>query len=737
MEEKELQTIVGTVESVTFHNEDSGFTVLEMATNEEQVTVVGVLPYIAVGEQLTAKGYYTVHPTFGPQFKAELCERSLPATSTAILRYLASGAVKGIGIVTAQNIVKEFGDKTLEILENEPERLVKIRGISANKARKISDAYLKQFGVREVMLRLTEFNLTPDEALRIYKKFGNTSVDRIQENPFLLCVEGIGIPFERADAICAELPDAVPQIYRIVAGVEYVLRHNLRNGHTCLPREKLVQTSAALLQLQEREIDEAIDRMLGAGNILNHEMEGTEYLFLPSLYKAERYCANRIALMLKVPPPEIPIHASRLSQFEETNGILYDRTQREAISLALSKGIMVLTGGPGTGKTTTLNAIISLLEETGLKIALAAPTGRAAKRMTELTGREAKTIHRMLQVEWGEGGKPVFSKNENDPLQHDVVVVDELSMMDVQLFESLLRALRPQARLILVGDVDQLPSVGAGNVLHDLIDSDKVPVIRLTRVFRQALESLIVTNAHKILGGEMPIVDDKSKDFFLMQRYVPRDASRLVVELCTQRLPQAYGFSPTDEIQVLCPSRKRACGTVAMNNMLQEKLNPPSVSKKQIERKGFILREGDKVMQVRNNYDVLWTKKDGSEGSGVFNGDIGILTSIDKASGTLTVRFDDKTVSYPSEEMEDLELAYAVTVHKSQGSEFDCVILPVLDLPPQLCYRNLLYTAVTRAKKMLILVGNTDTILTMVKNNKRTLRYTSFKKMLCAACDGR
>ncbi len=735
MEKRELETIIGTVEYITYYSEDSGYTVLELSTNNEEITVVGVLPYVSVGEQLALQGYFTVHQTFGPQFKALECQRSLPVTSTAILRYLSSGAIKGIGAATAQSIVQEFGDKTLEIIEKEPERLAIIKGISKNKALKISDAFLKQFGIREVMLKLSEFDLSPDEALRIYKKYGNSSVDRIKENPFLICCDEIGISFERADAICAELADEIPLIYRVSAGVEYVLRHNLKNGHTCLPRNKLVETASNLLEINYDDIDAMFDRMIGAGNIISLVLDEIEFIFLPHLYKAQKYCANRISLMTKVPPPEIPIHASRLKQFEDDNGILYDKTQKDAISLALSKGIMVLTGGPGTGKTTTLKAIISLLEETGLDIALAAPTGRAAKRMTELTGREAKTIHRLLQVEWGQGHKPIFAKNEKDLLKHDVIVIDELSMMDIQLFEALLRAISSSARLILVGDVDQLPSIGAGNVLHDLIDSEKVPVIRLTKVFRQAMESLIITNAHKILNGEMPEIQDTSKDFFLLNRQVPRDASRLIVDLCAKRLPQAYGFSIYDEIQVLCPSRKRTTGTITLNNLLQEAFNPPDGVKKQIERKGFILREGDKVMQIRNNYDVCWVSNEGKEGNGVFNGDIGIIKSIDKKNQTIIVQFEDKKVTYQSEEMEDLELSYATTVHKSQGSEFDCVVLSLIDLPPQLKYRNLLYTAVTRAKKLLVVVGGPDDVLAMVKNNRRTLRYTAFKKLLSAYGD--
>lgn len=732
--DNEQTTLSGTVDNITYRNDENGYCVFELETESELVTVVGYIPKLCAGEMITVKGEFTVHPSYGEQFRADSFERKAPATESAILRYLSSGAIKGIGPVTANAIVEQFGDRTLEIIETQPMRLATIKGISKAKAEKIGENYKKQFGVREVLIQLSELNITPSEALRIYNKMGAASVDKIKQNPYMLCSESIGFNFVRADEISQSLECSVPADYRITAGVEYILRHNLRNGHTCIPRKQLAATGAKMLGYDIDRIDNIIEQMIGSGKLNICDVDDKPLVFLPYMYDAERYCANRIALMLKIPPKEIAVHKSRLERFEAQNGILYDDSQRKAISQALSSGIMVLTGGPGTGKTTTLNAIITLLEEAGCVISLAAPTGRAAKRMTELTGREAKTIHRLLEVEWGEGDKPIFKRDEKNPLDCDVIIVDELSMMDVQLFASLLKSMTMNCRLIMVGDVDQLPSVGAGNVLGDLIESGLVPTVRLERVFRQSKESMIVTNAHRIIKGEMPIVS-KDGDFFAINAKTGQAAAKLIRDLYCGRLQKAYGYSPLDDIQVLCPSRKRNSGTVALNAMLQQQINPPAKHKREYSHKGVIMREGDKVMQRTNNYDVIWTKDDGSEGTGVFNGDIGVLTKVDAALGTVSVRFDDRTAIFTGEQLDDIELAYAITVHKSQGSEFDCVILPVVDIPPMLCYRNLFYTAVTRAKKLLIVIGSGFDIKRMIDNNVKTKRYTAFGQFLKSAAD--
>ena len=720
----------GSVEHITYANNSNGYTVAILKVEDDFVTIVGMMPFLAVGDCIEVTGKFDVHPTYGEQFKVTSFEKATPSDTASILRYLSSGAIRGVGPSTARNIVERFGDRALEIIENEPERLSEIRGISLDKAMKIADEYNKQFGVRDVMLFLNPFRISPEGALKVFNALGSNATEIIRNNPYVLCSEEIGFTFEKAEEISSYFAVPKDSDFRISAGLEFVLKHNLSNGHTCIPRDKLVSTAARLLECELAEVSKVCEEMLRALQLRLFVDGDIEYIALPQYFSAEEFVAARLSVMLRYAPPAELMADLEIDIIEQEQHIKYEELQRTAIKTAISKGITVLTGGPGTGKTTTLNAIIKILKSKDLSIALAAPTGRAAKRMSELTGCSAKTIHRLLEVEWNESDVHVFARNERNPLPYDVVVIDEMSMVDILLFESLLRAVRLGTRIIMVGDSDQLPSVGAGNVLADIIASQTVPVVALTKVFRQAMESLIVANAHKIISGEEPELSAKNSDFFMLRNLNSTSAAELVVELTAKRLPEAYGYKPFTDIQVLCPSRMLDMGSMSLNNMLQDRLNPKSKKAEAITFKNFELREGDKVMQIKNNYDIMWTSDSGEEGNGVFNGDIGILEKIDRKNSLLKVRFDDRLAIYYNENVNELELAYAMTIHKSQGSEFDCVILPILDAPSKLLYRNLLYTAVTRAKKLLIVVGSSDTVLSMVENNRKSLRYTTLNKRL-------
>lgn len=723
----EKQMLSGVVERVVFRNDQNGWTVLELESEEEYHKVVGTLPAIQAGEYLQLTGEWVEHPRFGRQFRVQAYEHTLPTDTDSIFRYLASGAIKGVGPVTAAAIVQAFGADTLQIIEEEPERLVEIRGITSARAQKISAEYREQFGLREVILAFARYGLTQSEALRCYKRWGAKTVDTIRDNPYLLCSAGLYISFERADTICMSMDRPADDERRIEAGALHVLRHNLGNGHTCLPTDKLLPATAVLLGVREDTVRSVLQDMLSSFVIKAETINGRQFLFLPHLYQAEKYTASRIRLMTGFHTAITEQVTSHLETVERQNGIVYEQQQKAAILAAIEKGVLILTGGPGTGKTTTIRAIITLLEAQGERVCIAAPTGRAAKRMTELTGCEAKTLHRLLEVQWDENDLPLFERNEKNPLDTDALIVDEVSMVDTLLFESVLRALKPGCRLILVGDTDQLPAVGAGSVLHDLIDSGVLPVVQLTQVFRQALQSDIVVNAHRIVAGEMPNLSKKEGDFFFLPQFSAQDTVNTVLDLCERRLPAGYGTSVFDGIQVLCPSRKGESGTVQLNARLQDALNPPDASKREWapQEGGMLLREGDKVMHIKNDYDIVWTRDSGESGTGVFNGDIGILEEILPRELLVKVRYDDRVAVYSADQAQELELAYAITVHKSQGSEFDTVVLPIYRNQSQLCYRNLLYTAVTRAKSLLVMVGARETVETMVQNNRKTLRYTA------------
>lgn len=729
MREHEKIRISGVVSHVTFTNKENGFTVLELESGDELVTAVGVMPELNAGELLELSGYWDFHASFGRQFKVEMCERRMPASAGDILRYLSSGGVKGIGPKTAVKVVEKFGEETFEVLENEPERLAQIKGISLEKAKEISADFKKQFAVREIMIALERYGMTTAECVAAFRVFGARASDIITRNPYALCSEGVGFSFSRAETIAQALPSPPDKGYRFQAGVLHVMSHNLSNGHTCIPRDKLFAPCAELLSTNDDTVDITIDELVGSGRLVSRDINGREFLFLPYIYKAEKNAAEHIKQLLKFPPAGRPAPEKEVDRLEKQMGIKYGKRQREAIITAVEKGMLILTGGPGTGKTTTLNGILRFFEEDGLKVALAAPTGRAAKRMSEVTGRNAKTIHRLLEVEWDKNDRPQFSRNARNPLEANAVILDELSMVDITLFSSFLEALPIGCRLIMVGDSDQLPPVGAGNVLHDLISSGEIPVVELKEVFRQAMESLIVENAHRVVKGDAPILNVSDKDFFFIQNESPFLAAKTVTDLCTARLPKAYGYSPLDNIQVICPSRMGDSGTYNLNRMLQSALNPQDTAKAEITVAGTVFREGDKVMQTRNNYNIEWTSSD-SEGTGIFNGDIGMLRKIDMRTRTVDIMFDDRKAVFPFESLQELELAYAVTVHKSQGNEFDVVVMPVAGVPPRLAYRNLLYTGVTRAKKMLVLVGSKRQVCAMAANDKKARRYSALEHFL-------
>lgn len=730
MQEEQLLEMTGSVEQVIFRNDKNGYSILEMNNGEELITAVGTMPFVSVGEELHIVGRWVNNPNYGTQFKVEAYERSKPATSAAILKYLSSGAVKGIGPATAAKIVDMFGDNSLNIIENEPERLCAIKGITKSKAVKMSDEIKMLHGIKEIMLYLGSFGITPEEAVRVWKLFGIQSAERIREDPYCLCDDSLEIGFERVDGIAASLERPQDDSCRIRAGILYVLKHNINNGHTCLPAKKLVDTSARMLGVERELVQEILETLKADASVVSAFFNDKEFIFTPKLYRSEVYIAGRIAMLVRYPAQSIIGIENYIAHIEETFHIEYAERQKQAIREALSKGILILTGGPGTGKTTTLNAIIKILEMKGEKVFLAAPTGRAAKRMSELTGKEAKTIHRMLQVEWDENDQPVFAKNEKNLLECDALVIDELSMVETTVFEAVLRALPLGCRLIMVGDSDQLPSVGPGNVLADLIVTGLLPVVQLNQIFRQSMQSLIVTNAHRIIEGRMPELFNRTSDFFFLPYSNPADISEVIVELCHTRLPASYGYSPLTDIQVLSPGRKGLLGTGELNRRLQAALNPPEKDKKEITINGSLFREGDKVMQIKNDYDLLWTKQDGTSGEGVFNGDMGVLLEIDRRASVLKVLMDDRIVVYELETASELELAYAMTVHKSQGNEFPAVVIPMYPGAPQLYYRNLLYTAITRAKSLLILVGTQKTIQTMVENDRKTNRYTGLRYFL-------
>ena len=730
MPNENLLQLEGAVENIVYRNEENGYTVLEISDGDDYITAVGIMPQAGVGDTVKLTGTYINHRNYGKQFSAQICEVCRPTESADILRYLSSGAIKGIGSATAQRLVKEFGEATLDVMENQPERVAMLKGISKSKAEDFSKQLKTNTGVRTLMLYLGEYGISNTSSVKIYNMLGSNCVERIKENPYILCQGDYGVSFESADFIAKKEKLEPDSNVRIRAGITYVLKHNERNGHTCLPKEKLLSVASEFLGLEGTCVSECMEEMIFDRSIIADNISEKEFLFTPQLHLSEMYISSRIKMMLQFPADRIDNIEKEIEYCETNDGITYADLQKEAITSALTQGMLVLTGGPGTGKTTTINAIIKILKRKGKTVLLSAPTGRAAQRISELTSDEAKTLHRMLEVSWDKQDNPVFNKNERNQLKCDALIVDEVSMVDTYIFESLMRALPIGCRLILVGDSDQLPSVGPGNILSDLTESGIVPVVRLNEIFRQAQQSLIVTNAHKIVNGEMPVLNSADKDFFFLNRNNKSDVTNVIIDLCTSRLPKAYGYSAFENIQVLSPSKKGELGTAELNHKLQSALNPKSDDKAEAVIGSKTFRVGDKVMQIKNNYDILWYRENGETGEGVFNGDIGIIERIDKKAKVIKINFYDKTATLTFEHASELDFAYAVTVHKSQGNEFDAVVMPMFSGPPQLYYRNLLYTAVTRAKKTLILVGNPSTVEYMVNNNRRTKRYSGLKEFI-------
>lgn len=726
-----LLSIEGSVEKIIYQNEENGYTVCEIFTpSDELFTLVGNMPYLSEGETISALGNWVNHATFGKQFKVEFYEKQLPATETAILKYLSSGAVRGIGKVTAQRIVSQFGADSFEVIEHNPQWLAEIPGISPKKAEQISASFAAQFGMRNVMMFCREY-FGPTTAVRIYKKWGNGAVERIKQNPYILCGEIYGVGFEKADAIAKDLGIKKNAPERIAMGLKYVLMHNAAsNGHSFLPLDKLCAVAKRLLSCEMNEIEDEAAALETRGEIVCVRHEGMKCAYLRDYYEAEKYTASKLCALDRAGKNLGEDNVlSLISMVERESNMEYAVLQKRAICQAASNGVFILTGGPGTGKTTVVRAIIRVFDAMGLRIALAAPTGRAAKRMSQSAGEEAKTIHRLLEMEYGAEDKLRFRKNENDQLEDDVIIIDEASMLDLMLTNALLKAIKPGARLILIGDVNQLPPVGAGHVFDDIIKSDRFATVELTHIFRQAQESLIVTNAHAVNHGEYMNLESKSGDFFFLPRQDDAQTAATIAELCKKRLPKSYGLTVFEGIQVITPSRKGDAGTEMLNSALQSAINPPARGKAEKKVRDFTLREGDKVMQIKNNYDIEWNKN-GTQGFGIFNGDIGVIKKIDLSEELITVDFEDKICEYDYTMLDELELAYAITVHKSQGSEYPIVVMPLYRYTPKLLTRNLLYTAITRAQSIVILVGNGEVAKAMVDNNRQTKRYTGLRYAL-------
>lgn len=731
---EELERLEGTVEHVIYCNGENGYTICDMAVGDEIITAVGLMPMTGEGDRMCVYGKWTHNPKYGRQFSVSRYERVMPADVESIYRYLASRTIKGVGPKTAQRIVEEFGEDTFDVIENHPEWLANIKGISSKLAMSISENFKEQSGVRSAMMFFGEYFGTAT-TLKIYKRWGSRAVDVAKQNPYRLCNEIDGIGFEKADGMAEKLGFLNNNFDRVMSGINYVLiKNETLNGHTCYPDKLLCKSATELLCVDADVTDRAIAELLREGRLVARKVGEDELIYRTETYDAERYIAEKLLQLDRLCASVDVTDIGRFIENEQVrSGISYASLQKKAIEDALRYGVMVLTGGPGTGKTTVVRALIRIFDSMGFDIALAAPTGRAAKRLSEATSMEAKTVHRLLEMNYDAsgGGSFVFCRNESCLLDEQIIIVDEASMIDTSLMCALLKAIKPGSRLIIIGDSDQLPSVGAGNVLCDVIDSESFATVRLTEIFRQAQQSLIVTNAHKINSGVLPELSVKDNDFFFLPRRTDRDIAATVAELCLTRLPRTYGEMGRSGVQVIAPSRKGESGTESLNILLQSRINPPAKDKKEHKFRDKVFREGDKVMQIRNNYDLIWTRdSDEKSGNGIFNGDIGTVEQINTADGVMSILFDDRRVQYEFSLLDELEHAYAITAHKSQGSEYPIVVIPMCSAAPMLLTRNLLYTAVTRAQKMVILVGREDIVEQMVGNNRHSKRHTGLREAI-------
>ena len=724
---EELTTREGTVQSVIFQNEENGYTVLRLVTEEgELITVVGCIPCAAPGEHLGVSGVWETHPQHGTQLRAEEVERRLPEDAEELISYLGSGVCKGLGPATARRLVERFGTETAEVISSQPEKLSLIKGITARRAMEISESFRRHMGLRRLMAFLAQYGLPPVLAIRLRQIYGDGALEAIRRDPYLLSADAGGLPFAAADEIAMSMGFSARSPERLRSALLFELSHNEGNGHVFLPRPKLLAATAQLLG-DEDGVEEALDTLIDEGKVFSETVANVEACYLLRLHEAEDYACRKLRNLLSATADVSSRAGKTVDEIEAAQGITYAPLQRKAVELAAEHGVLILTGGPGTGKTTTVRGIVSLFERMGLAIVLAAPTGRAAQRLGELTGREAQTVHRLLGMSWNEATHEVtFTKGEKEPLEADAVIVDEMSMVDLPLFAALLRALRPGTRLVMVGDADQLPSVGAGNVFSDLIRSGKVETVFLREVFRQAERSAIIRNAHAVNAGEPPRLQNDQGDFYFLCRRDAQRAVSTVVELCQSRLPEKMGI-PVGDIQVLTPTRKGPAGTENLTRLLQEALNPPTPGQPEVRWGDRVYRPGDRVMQTRNDYDILWEKEDGTVGSGVFNGDVGRIQAIDPAGEWLAILYEDRKALYSLEMLSEIDLAYAQTVHKAQGSEYPCVVLCAMPSAPGLMVRGVLYTALTRARELLILVGDDAAVREMAANDRRARRYSGLR----------